>query len=154
MSKTLQERFNERYTPEPLSGCWLWTGAVDTCGYGLLYDPEAGRTNRAHRIAWAIRRGAIPDGMHVLHKCDVRGCVNPDHLFLGAQAANMADMVSKGRQARGSLNGTAKLTEVQVLEIRNLYGKGVWTQGDLASMFGIVQKQVSYIVNRRTWKHV
>jgi Transcriptional regulator, contains sigma factor-related N-terminal domain len=152
VSKTLQERFNERYTPEPMSGCWLWTGAVHDSGYGLL--DEVGRKIRAHRFSWTLRRGEVPDGVLVLHKCDVRSCVNPDHLFLGTHADNSRDMVTKGRSQRGEKHYDAKLTEGQVVEVRRLYYSGAWTQRELALKFRVSQTLVSWITRRKAWKHV
>ncbi len=80
------------------SGCWLWTGATFASGYGQTRRNY--RERRAHRASWEVHRGPIPEGMCVLHKCDVKLCVNPDHLFLGTHAENMADMSRKGRVSR------------------------------------------------------
>jgi hypothetical protein len=91
----LLTRFEMQHIPEPNSGCWLWLGATSPSGYGNIY--AFGSSLRAHRASWVIFRGAIPAGMHVLHKCDTPSCVNPDHLFLGSHADNMADKVRKGR---------------------------------------------------------
>lgn len=92
------DRFMDKIEPEPNSGCWLWTAAVSRLGYGTfrgesVYDPE----RKAHRHSWKLFRGRIPDGLHVLHKCDVRCCVNPDHLWLGTQGDNVRDCFRKGR---------------------------------------------------------
>jgi hypothetical protein len=101
------DRFLAKYVPEPNSGCWLWTAHCDRQGYGTLtaMPEESAKGKRwpfmAHRISFEQFRGPIPEGMCVLHKCDVPSCVNPDHLFLGSNADNMADKVAKGRQARG-----------------------------------------------------
>lgn len=89
-------RFEARFTPEPNSGCWLWVGGESGFGYGHFTLP-ASRCRTAHRAAWLLYRGPIPKGLHVLHTCDVRCCVNPDHLWLGTHSDNMTDMVSKGR---------------------------------------------------------
>lgn len=77
-------------------GCWEWQGGHFTHGYGRAWDGE--RQVLAHRLAFVLASGAIPDGMHVLHKCDVPLCVNPEHLFLGTHADNMADCGEKGRR--------------------------------------------------------
>src|SRR5581483_2912402 len=84
-------------------GCWEWKGKGSGNGYGGFY--AHGKHRLAHRVAWELRNGVIPDGMHVLHHCDNRRCVNPAHLFLGTHNDNMADMCAKGRQAKGDRNG-------------------------------------------------
>lgn len=97
----------DAYTmPEPNSGCHLWLGVVDN-DYGRL--KEGNRWIRAHRRAWTLRHGPIPDGMLVLHRCDNTLCVNPDHLFLGTNAQNIADRNRKGRQAKGALHGLSRI---------------------------------------------
>lgn len=84
-------------------GCWLWKGAISRSGYGLC--SFRGRTMGAHRAAWTMEHGAIPVGLLVLHKCDVRNCVRPDHLFTGTYQDNMRDMYAKGRGPIGAKNG-------------------------------------------------
>lgn len=83
-------------------GCWLWTGRQDGVGYGLLHVD--GRRTGAHRLAYRLTRGPIPDGLFVCHHCDVRLCVNPDHLFIGTAGDNMRDCLRKGRHRRGETN--------------------------------------------------
>ena len=89
------DRFQEGYLPEPTSGCWLWKRAINSAGYGLI--GKEGKLYTAHRISWELHNGPIPEGIQVCHKCDVKYCVNPDHLFLGTQKDNMDDAVRKGR---------------------------------------------------------
>ncbi len=96
-SKTVDAIFGRRWTPEPNTGCWLWMYGTAKAGYGCCtYLGEVG----AHRVSYVIHIGPIPSGQHVLHKCDVPQCVNPDHLVLGTNADNMADMARKGRAQR------------------------------------------------------
>lgn len=99
---TPEERFMSRVEPEPNTGCWLWTGPSNSKGYGKTthgFMPSgAGRIVLAHRMAWIIRFGSIPDGLCVLHRCDNPPCVNTDHLFLGTQGDNSTD---KARKCRG-----------------------------------------------------
>jgi len=110
--KTLLDRFNEKWVGVPESGCWLWTGSVQSSGYGEAHDRS--REHRhvgAHRLAWELFRGAIPEGLWVLHKCDVKLCVNPLHLFLGTRQENMDDMKRKGRQAKGDRSFARRFPE-------------------------------------------
>lgn len=92
---SLEERFMQHVSPEPNTGCWLWTGSLDTGGYGNLTID--GKPARAHRVAWELANGAIPKGQHCLHSCDVRSCVSVEHLFLGSHLDNMIDKSVKGR---------------------------------------------------------
>jgi predicted DNA-binding protein (UPF0251 family) len=114
----------------------------------------------AHRVSWGLHNGPIPEGMWVLHRCDNPSCVNPTHLFLGTQADNVADMISKGRQATpeqtahiGEKNGRARLTPDQVRTIRTLVAGGV-SETEAARRYGVGQTTVSYIVLRKSWKHI
>ena len=113
---TLRERFNKKWTPEPNTGCWLWMAGVDKNGYGKI-SAKRGRKQahfRAHRASWELCFGSPPEGMLVCHRCDTAGCVNPAHLFLGTNADNMRDKVSKGRQVRGDAHWTRQKPELVV----------------------------------------
>jgi hypothetical protein len=96
--KTLRERFNEKWRLDEESGCWLWTAQLCTTGYGVIgAGGKYGPPLNAHRVSWELHVGPIPTDLWVLHKCDVKKCVNPDHLFVGTQQDNMSDMIRKGR---------------------------------------------------------
>lgn len=91
-------RFEAKIKQPNANGCMLWTAGRDTRGYGQFRLD--GKQMGAHRVAWLLYRGEIPKGLHVLHKCDVTSCVNPDHLFLGTAQDNVSDMVAKGRAVK------------------------------------------------------
>lgn len=138
-------RFQASFMPEPNSGCWLWIGSASPNGYGALV--VRGKKTKAHRYSWMLHNGNIPDGMWVLHKCDVPACVNPEHLFLGSCADNVSDRDAKGRQASGERNGSAKLAPQQVDEIR----KSVLSQRKLAKIYGVSFGAISKIKTGRYW---
>lgn len=141
--------------------CWEWAGRVCPKGYGY-FDRSQGRAlkwkERAHRQAWMLVKGLIPDGLHVLHRCDNRRCVRVSHLWLGTHDDNMQDKVTKGRQARnvhvvGEMQGNAVLTEEKVLGIMAQLKKGT-PQAAIGRMFGIRQDHVSRINTGHLWSHV
>jgi hypothetical protein len=137
-------------------GCWLVSGAKETNGYGYLVNPFGDQPKylTAHRAAWIFVNGPIPEGMRVLHKCDIRACVNPEHLFLGTDAENMRDMNMKGRNgSAGERNMHAKLTEAQAREILALKGKGI-RPFHLAEKYGVGSGAIGDIWRGDTWKHI
>lgn len=139
-------------------GCWLWTSYCNERGYGLMR--HKGRKNfRAHRFSWELVHGPTPSDRFCLHKCDVRRCVNPDHMFLGSYQENMDDMVSKGRQR----NGKERLTPAQVLEIRanppSKYNTGKWVGArqemeEYAKKYGVSPCTIGHILSGRCWKRL
>lgn len=153
--KPVLQRFNEKWIPEPYSGCWLWTGSTSPNGYGKL-GIEGGKTIYAHRTAWLLLKGNIPDGLCVLHRCDTRACVNPDHLFLGTKLDNTRDAISKGRHSHGpgwplgEQHPSHKLTASQVIEIRRDGRK----YKELAKAYGVSLATINAIRQRRKWRHL
>lgn len=123
-------------SPEPTSGCWLWTGSYNPGGYGHV--KLSGQGMNSSRAMWTLKFGP-PGDLHVLHKCDNRGCVNPDHLFLGTNRDNMIDCVRKGRKIAlsGERNGNAKLTDEQATEILCRYLMGYRSSPRLGSEYGV-----------------
>ena len=138
------------------NGCWSWTGNVNPKGYGTIKRGYNENNIVAHRASWEVHRGPIPDGMLVLHKCDNPPCTNPDHLFLGTHQDNMDDMVTKERQSKltGENHGRAKLTEKEVLEIRDLYGFHHYERNELALKFNISYATIGDIIHFRSWKNI
>lgn len=153
--QSLEERFWAKV--ERGDDCWPWTGSRTHNGYGtiLVIDPETRqhRMERAHRASWRLHFGPIPDGMQVLHRCDVRACIRPDHLFLGTAADNTADMIAKGRMPVGQRAANAKLTEDDVRRIRALAGAGR-TYVSIAAEFGVGDRAVARIVQGIRWRHL
>ena len=145
---TLQERFNAQYEVVTESGCWIWMGSL-TRHYGTIWVD--GRAVSSHRISYIIHIGDIPDGLNVLHRCDVYSCVNPNHLFIGTQKDNMSDMTKKGRSLVGSMNSAAKLSESDVRNI--LHRKGERLAG-IAKDYGVTLQSIWNIMNGKTWTHI
>lgn len=131
--------------------CWLWKGTQGPRGYGTFKFHD--KRYMVHRVSYELRHGPIPKGMLVLHKCDVRLCWNPAHLFVGDNTANVADMIAKGRQARGERSGGAKLTQADIVEIRRLRRQGI-TYKRIAALFGVSPSTTHDIVSRKRWAHI
>jgi hypothetical protein len=139
-------RFDEKWTPEPNSGCYLWTGAVANYPRFRMGD----RTRQASHVAYERWVGPIPKGMQACHRCDNRFCVNPDHLFLGTQLENMRDMTSKGRRRGGPKHAPHKpwaLNDEQVAEIRSKKKSGV----AYAKQFKVTPRSIYNVWTGRTW---
>jgi hypothetical protein len=144
-------RVNKNGPIHPIYGqCWTWTGLLSDKGYGRL-----GGFGNTHRISWRIHYGEIPNGLHVCHKCDIPNCVNPDHLFIGTNADNVKDKVSKNRQSKGE-DHNSKLTEHEVLEIRRRCKPRDPINGlhALAREFGVAEPVIWNIVHGNRWKHL
>ena len=155
-------RVLNRIEPLPWSGCWIFTGALNEFGYGIVGRGGRGQGNdRAHRITYSHFVGKIPDGMFVCHHCDVPSCCNPDHLFLGFALDNTRDCWKKGRGVSppenphvvGEVHPLAKLTADKVIEMRRLRKEGK-SLNTLASMFGVHSVTVLKITRRERWKHI
>ena len=134
------------------NGCLEWQKARDRTGYGVI--TIGSKSCLTHRIAWCLWHGDIPEGLIVMHTCDNRICVDIHHLRLGTQADNMRDRDSKGRQPKGESQGSAKLTEADVRDIRRIYATGDYSQRKIAKAYCVGHPAIHSIVNRKTWKHV
>lgn len=146
------EKFHDCYIPEPNSGCFLWLMG-EVRGYGKFQVEK--RTYLAHRVAYTLAKGEIPPGVYVLHSCDNRACVNPDHLSLGDQKQNMKEMDLRGRRNQwspsGERNPRAKLLQADVdqIRLRLLSGEGFRS---IATKYGMSVLAIKRIKTRETWK--
>lgn len=139
---------------EDFGDCRNWIGkSVGYFGYGFL--AVKGKRRAAHRASWMAWKGEIPKGKWVLHKCDNPKCIKPDHLFLGDAKENAHDMINKNRNyiPRGERQWQAKLTEIQVIEIRDLYSKGISVK-EICKLYNITKGAINPLLRRITWKHV
>ncbi len=143
-------RFWSKVYKAPGAACWQWVGAVNDSGYGRFRN--AGQTLPAHQFAWVFKHGPVPSGKLLMHKCDNRACVRPDHLEVGTHQQNMDDMVSKGRAGKGG--SVRHLTEDVVRELRREYRTGDFTQKQLAEKLGLSVTLVRRALNGTTWAQV
>lgn len=141
--RPLEERFWENV--QKTNSCWLWTGTVNNCGYGITSH----RYKRwlAHRLSYQLEYGEIPDGAHICHHCDNRLCVRPDHLFAGTNADNVADMVAKERN-------DSKLSPGDVRDIRQRHNNQEATRRELASEYKVSISTIHAIFSGQNWSHV
>jgi len=135
-----------------MNDCIEWKQCRDKANYGVSWFQ--GKKIAAHRKAWILANGPIPNGMFVLHKCDNPPCVNPDHLFIGTHADNMRDKAAKGRMRLdgGRPRFSAKVSEGDIGVIRALKGKK--KQSEIASIYGLCQSAVSRIMTRSNWSDI
>lgn len=133
------------------NACWLWTGYLRENGYGVIGINR--KEYKVHRVSYFLEHGRIDNDRLVLHRCDVRACVNPAHLFLGTPKDNSQDAVKKGRNTKlyGERNGKAKLTRADVLAIRRTCRRGGICQKTVARQFGVSEATVSYVVHGGRW---
>lgn len=145
---TLEERFWPHVNKTET--CWLWTAEIMNHGHGRIgHWPTRKQRILAHRASWLIHFGPIPEGMFVCHKCDVRACVRPDHLFLGTAKDNLHDAALKGRMRRGEKHLSNKLKESDVLRIRFLYPAR--SQQSIADEYGVSQVAISALLRGKSW---
>jgi hypothetical protein len=158
---TAATRFWERLQPGDPGDCWEWPGSRSPAGYGYVTIERKG--HRAHRLAYRLAKGAIPAGLFVCHRCDNPPCCNPAHLFLGTHTDNVRDCRDKGRlkpppwknrkhTARGERQGSARLTEQAVRDIKRLLPH----EGDtaIARRYGVSRRSIRFIRTGETWAWV
>jgi HNH endonuclease len=165
-SNPLHAYISARVTSTSPSLCWEWIRSLTHNGYGQAFDSKTQKNVRAHRFSYELFVGEIPHNHLVLHSCDNRKCVNPNHLFLGLPKDNTKDMMDKNRHRKrsgnmgfiGSKTSQAKLSESQVLEIRDIYAKKTTgnkeAQKQIGLQYGVSGSCIQAIVNRNTWTHI
>lgn len=151
-AKSAKSRFFTFFTvPQHASECWEWNGSLNHNGYPRLGGlPITGQA--AHRYSYYLYYKIDPGRWLVCHSCNNRKCVNPEHLFLGSSQDNSSDATNKGRMRSGENHGMAKLSNAEANEIRRLYKSGDVLQRELSAMYSISYAQISYIVNRKSYK--
>ena len=148
---TVIQNFDNHYGIDPETGCWIWTAARSSAGYGQVFVD--GHVLYAHRVAYERATcQVVPVELEVCHRCDNPPCVNPDHLFVGTHADNFRDAAEKGRMEglRGERSPMAKLTERDVLSIRS----DRRSHRQIAADYGISNRHVSSIKRREVWSHI
>jgi len=152
MEKLLPKPFEDRYIPEPMSGCFLWLQCLDKDGYAKF--GLNGKTMKGHRYSFELTKGPIPTGLELRHTCHNKCCVNPNHLLPGTHAENMRDEVVAGktidRSPKGEDSVASKLTEKQVLDIF----KDTRYQYVIANEYNVGKTAVWRIKHGATWSHI
>jgi hypothetical protein len=152
----VEDRFWSKVDKPSPEECWLWLGSTDSHGYGSFGDKKGNQWHGfpAHRVAWELTNGPIPDGQIACHRCDNPPCVNPRHLFLGTDLDNVRDMDAKGRRvsARAEKVGSTKLTWDQVRAIRVEYRPWKVSMHKLAARYGVHHTVILDIIHNRTWR--
>ncbi len=156
--KIIRETFDDNWIAKsgPLdTDCWIWQRSIDSGGYGMLNLGIGKNNGKAHRFSWTRSNGQIPDDMCVLHRCDVRPCVRPDHLFIGSYFDNNRDRMLKGRSAsrKGENNGRANLCAVDVCLIRDLHKSGK-TYKAISDWLEVPFTTVGNVVRGNTWAYI
>ncbi len=148
--REIKKRFYAKVDKSPKhNGCWIWTGARDSGGYGLV--TVNGKNFNAHKLAWEWQqKKKVPKGMVLQHMCDNPLCVKPTHLIPGTQRNNVEDRVRKDRSAKGNQNGRARLNKKDIKKIKRMREKG-HTESFIARTFNVGRSTISNILHNRTW---
>lgn len=151
------ENIGLHYKADEVSGCWNWTRAKFACGYGA--KTINGKLFYAHRLSYVLYHGPIPHGLVIMHSCDNRACINPDHLKADTQRENLLDARRKGRlssytnQPKGEKHLRSILTEVKVMELRRAHNQGARVY-ELALQIGVNKSTVGDAIRGKSWKHL
>lgn len=132
--------------------CWTWMATKDTAGYGRIMKTKGTTRLSAHRVAYELTYGPIPDDMCVCHACDNPPCCNPAHLWLGTSRENIADRQMKGRQSKHEGRPGARITMEIAARIREEYAAGGITHRGLGKKYGLERSSITYIISRKTWR--
>ncbi len=151
-TETDVKRFNAKVAVTAPNDCHEWIAAKTSEGYGIFRF--AGKNMTAQRFAWWISTGIWPAKLMVCHSCDNKLCCNPAHLWLGTAKENMQDALAKGRMAVGERNGSAKLTEREVRQIRTEYAARDTTYRQLADEHNVAHSLIGGVVRGESWRHV
>ena len=143
--KSWQERFWDKVSKSTDYACWVWTGAHNSQGYGELWVGPGRRMVAAHRLSYRLHKGEFPNEVLVLHSCDNRRCVNPNHLFLGSYKDNTQDMMTKGRN-KSRFAKTFYLSIKELNDIVSIYATGKFLEKEIAEKFGVSRHHVCMIV--------
>ena len=157
--------FHARVKRGEAAECWPWTGGATVTGYGCVWFNH--RQDMAHRVAYILANGELPEGLHILHACDNPPCCNPAHLSVGTAGDNNRDAIRKGRHSHGPAHSDAlrarafrgesvpnsRLSESDVVRIRQSLASGE-THTAIALRYGVRRETISSINQNRTWRHV
>jgi hypothetical protein len=150
----LRERFWSKVNKLGKDNCWEFTGGINSTGRGIFV--LNGKSVHAHRVAYMLTNGRIPEGAFICHTCDNGKCVNPKHLFIGNALINNRDCFSKGRHPilRGEHDPKSKLNNEKVLKIVELYKTGKYSQPQVGKMFGVSRSSVLGILRGESWVEI
>lgn len=160
LSAAKTQRYRDRIRASVVTderGCWIWQKTISKNGYGT-FAFGGGKNGRAHRVSFSVFCAEVPEGLDVCHRCDVRACVNPEHLFLGTRSDNILDASEKNRvsrthQKKGSTHPAAKLCEADIPAIRSRLKLG-HAKVSIARDYGVSDRVVLLIARGEAWRHV